>query len=253
VSLVSDQEGFRECHLLNVKRKQEAEFWENFREQGLGEWFSPPPAFAVRLLEEAYALREADAGAGRYGSLRARILPHWGRPEAAPGPEQVLPPLTPEESRRYLEESRKLAAHPLFLAWMPGLAELAPWMEKLQEVQASPLVLSDQQRQGRVEAILDEATQTLYSPESRPSWRRRLLTMAYYLDLRGSKEEARAAQAAAADLAETDRGLLKGENPFLKALVQYSLHLAREHNKPGEAATSSGLVAPSTQSLLFRR
>lgn len=253
VSRVSDQEGFRECHLLNVKRKQQAEFWDHFREQGLGEWFSPPAAFAVRLLEEAYARGETDSGAGRYGSLREKILPYWGRPETAPEPEQARPPLDPGERHRYLEQSRQLAAHPLFLSWMPGMEELAPWIAKLQEVQDSPLVLSDQQRQVRLEAVMDEATQALYPPETRAAWRRRLFTMAYYLELKGQREEALAAQAAGEDLAEADRGLLKGENPFLKALVQYSLQVAWELKKPQEAAAPSGLVAPPTESLLIRR
>ncbi|HSO72096.1 MAG TPA: hypothetical protein VLR91_05545, partial [Thermodesulfobacteriota bacterium] len=54
VARVSDQEGFRECVLLSLKRQQQAEVWGRFREQGLDQWFSPPPAYAVRLLEEAY-------------------------------------------------------------------------------------------------------------------------------------------------------------------------------------------------------
>jgi hypothetical protein len=42
VSLVNDREGFRECVLLNLKRKQEAEFWEHFHQQGFKDLLSPP-------------------------------------------------------------------------------------------------------------------------------------------------------------------------------------------------------------------
>ena len=61
VSRVSDQEGFKECVLLSLKRQQQAEVWDRFREQGLDQWFSPPPAYAVSLLEEAYTRRPAPA------------------------------------------------------------------------------------------------------------------------------------------------------------------------------------------------
>ena len=72
---------------------------------------------------------------------------------------------------------------PRFQTWMPSLEELTPWVEKLQEIKESPLVLSEQQKQARGDALVDEATRALYPPETRPLWRRRLLAMAYYLAL----------------------------------------------------------------------
>ena len=113
VSRVSDQEGFRECVLLTLKRQQQAEVWGRFREQGLDQWFSPPPAYAVSLLEEAYTRRAgAGPGAAQYGALREKIFRHWGRPEAAPDLERELPALAPEELPRLLERGRDLAMDP---------------------------------------------------------------------------------------------------------------------------------------------
>ena len=92
VARVSDQEGFKECVLLSLKRQQQAEVWGRFREQGLDQWFSPPPAYAVRLLEEAYTHKAAaGSGGAQYGALREKIFRHWGRPEAAPDLDQELP------------------------------------------------------------------------------------------------------------------------------------------------------------------
>ncbi len=68
VARVSDQEGFKECVLLSLKRQQQAEVWGRFREQGLDEWFSPPPAYAVALLEEAYRGRPPPPGLPNMGS-----------------------------------------------------------------------------------------------------------------------------------------------------------------------------------------
>jgi hypothetical protein len=253
VSLVNDREGFRECLLLNLRRKQQTEFWQHFREQGFEDLISPPPAYAVSLLERAYTGHPDSPGASQYEALREKIFPHWGRPEAAPDLEAALPAVTAPEQTRLLEESRRLAPDPWFISWLPGPVEIKPWLEKLQEVQDSPLVLSDQQKQVRSDTVLDEAAAALYPPETRGDWRRRLLTMAYYLHLQGREEDSRVVRAAGADLAEPERSALSGENPFLKGLVQYTLQLAWEARQPGETEPSSGLVAPPDSPGLIRR
>ena len=106
------------------------------------------------------------------------------------------------------------------ISFLPGPEEIAPWLTKLREVEDSPLVLSDQQKQVRLDGVLEEATRALYPVETRAVWARRLLTTAYYLHLTGRAEDARAIRAAAADLADPDRSALTGENLFLKSLVQ---------------------------------
>jgi hypothetical protein len=253
VSLINDREGFRECVLLNLKRKQEAEFWEHFREQGFKDLLSPPPAYAVSMLDAAYTAHPDSPGASQFGALREKIFQNWGRPEAAPDLESALPAVNPGERTRLLEESRKLALDPLFNSWLPGPEEITPWLTKLLEVQDSPLVLSDQQKQVRSDAVLEEATQALYPPETRADWGRRLKAMAYYLYLNGREENSRAAAAAAADLSEPERSALAGENFFLKGLVQYAVHLAWQARQPQEPAASPGLVAPPGEGLLIRR
>ena len=171
---VSDQEGFRECVLLSLKQKQQAGFWDRFREQGLDHWFSPPPAYAVAMLEEAYTHKPgAGPGGAQYGALREKIFRHWGRASDAPDLNQELPALSPGEVPRLLEHCRTLALDPLFLSWMPGPEEIAPWLVKLKEVEDSPLVLSDQQKRIRTDGVLDEATRALYPPETWSIWGRR--------------------------------------------------------------------------------
>jgi hypothetical protein len=253
VSLINDREGFRECVLLNLKRKQEAEFWDHFREQGLGDLFSLPPAYAVSMLEAAFTAHPDSPGASQYGALRERIFQHWGRPETAPELESALPAVNPGERTRLLDASLKLALDPLFNSWLPGPEEITPWLTKLQEVQDSPLVLSDQQKQIRSDAVLEEATQALYPPETRADWSRRLKITAYYLHLLGREDDSRTALAAAADLADPERGALAGENLFLKGLVQYAALLAWEARQPREPSTGAGLVAPPDSPLLIRR
>jgi hypothetical protein len=254
VARVSDQEGFKECVLLSLKRQQQAEVWGRFREQGLDQWFSPPPAYAVRLLEEAYTHKAgAGSGAAQYGALREKIFRHWGRPEAAPDLDQELPSPSPGEMPRLLEHCRELALDLLLISFLPGPEEIAPWLVKLKEVEDSPLVLSEQQKQIRIDGVLDEATRALFPPETRPDWGRRLLTTAYYLHLSGREEDARAARAAAADLAAPELSPLAGENAFLKSLVQHAVVFAYEMQKPREPESESGLVATPGESRILRR
>jgi hypothetical protein len=254
VALINDLDGFRECHLLNLNQKQQKEFWSHFSQQGLVQRLPVPPPYAVNRLEEAYrAAPQAEPWAGRYAGWRQKILATWGRPEDAAGPEQLLPPISPGEAVPLLEQSASLAADPLFRSWLPSLEHITPWLKKIKEVEESPLVLTEAQRQVRVQGVVDEATRALFPSVSRPHLSRRLKTMAYYLDLLGRGEQARAVQAAADDLVG-DRHPLVGENPFLKGLVQISLRLAWETlGKPREGESSSGLVVPPRGSLLIGR
>ena len=102
--------------------------------------------------------------------------------------------------------------------------------------------------------MVDEAIRALYPPEQRPVWGRRLLAMAYFLDLLGRREEARIARPRPRPTWPGSGASLTGENPFLKGLVQFALRLAWEApGKPEEAGPTPGLVAPPTESLIIRR
>ncbi len=129
-----------------------------------------------------------------------------------------------------------------------------PWLEKLVETQNSPIVLSEQQQRLRQEGVLDDAAAALFPQETRSLWGRRLLEMAYFLDLSGRGEEARAAQAAGEDLLSRERSTFTGENPLLQDLVRYALMLAYEfvkQQKPQPETASPLLVSP-TDSLIRR-
>jgi len=255
VSVINDESGFRECHLLNMKSRQQEEFWEYYRERGLTDWFPVPSPYAVRLLEEAYRQPSpATEAIRRYSSFRDLIWKNWGRPEEAADLEQALPAVDSGERHRLLEQSRQLAASPLFQTWMPGPEEMTPWLEKIQEVEQSPLVLSDQQKAVRADALLAEATRGLYPPETRPLWGRRLLAMAYYLGLNQRRDEARIARAAAEDLRHPEQTALAGENPFLQGLVKIVLGLSwQAAQKPEEARAPGGLLTLPGDSPLIRR
>jgi hypothetical protein len=254
VARLSDRHGLRECHLLTLRRKARDELWEHLHSQGLTAWAPAPPVYVLRLLEEALALTpDGEASRDAYLPLRETLWRLIGRPEDAPPLETRLPALSIGERTGFLEQSRRLAASDLFHTWLPGPEEIAPWLEKLAETQNSPIVLSEQQQRLRQEGVLDDATAALFPQETRSLWGRRLLEMAYFLDLCERGGEARAAQAAGEDLLFRERSALAGENPLLQDLVRYALMLAYEFVKQQQpqAEPSPLLVTPSDS--LIRR
>ncbi len=249
VARLSDTAGIVEFHNLAANRAQRQELRDSLAQQGLSEWAEAPPAYAVRLLEEAYALNPEAAAAAEYAAIRDRLWRRLGRPEEAPDPETAMPAVSDRELAPALDEARELARHPWFHSWLPEPSRLAPWLAKLMEAETSPLILAEHQKQARREAILEEAVRELFPPTSRELLRRRLLHQAYYCHLRQLGREARALKAAAQDLALPQKSPLLGESPFLLALVHAALRRARESQAP----PSPGLVAPPAGSPLLVR
>jgi hypothetical protein len=253
VARLSDVHGIRECHLLVLTRKRREEFWQELSSQGLDAWAKTPPAYVLRLLEEALALTpDGEPSRDDYLPVRETLWHRLGRPEDTPALEEVLPPLSPAERGAYLEQSRKLAVSDLCRTFLPGPERIFPWIEKLKATQDSPLILSEQQQRLRQEGVLDAATATLFPKEQRALWGRRLLELAHFLDLSGRSEEARAAQAAGEDLIQGERSALAGENPFLQELVRYSLMLAWEFLQQQEPQPETSRLLPPAEPLIRR-
>lgn len=249
VARLSDTAGFRECHLLSLKRKHREEFWVQFRDQGL-DFAAAPPAYAVRLLEEAFEVDVHNQAAADYKALRTPLWQHWGAPEKVEDLAARLTGLDEAERQSYLDRSRQLALSDVCQSWLPSPEEIAPWVQKVQEVQNSPLILAKHQQRARFDQIVEEAARALYPPDSRERWGHRLLETAYFFDLKGRVEEARAAQAAGEDLATGEVSVFKGENPFFVGLVMLAIRQDLERRRQTEAP--AGLVTPPGESLLIR-
>jgi hypothetical protein len=246
VSRVSDTDGLRMCIPFSMNKRRRQEFWQTFASGGDNQVVPVLPAYALRVLEEALALTpDGEPQRDEYLGLRENLWRHLGRPDEAPTLDDLLPLFDPAERHRALEDSLTLARDDLLLSWLPDLEEIKPWLEKLEALQNSPLVLTEQQQHMRQEMLVDEAAAALYPPADRPRWASRLLKMAYFFHLKGKAEELRAAQAAAASLLSQESGPLAGENPFLRELVIYALRMAEEYLKQEEPqAEPSSLIIP---------
>jgi len=249
---IHNLEGIRECHILDVKSKLRQEFWDFLTKGGVVEFQTIPASYALSLLEEAYQANPRAADATDYVGHRGRILSRLAPPET-PDLDVLLGEITPADRSRLLDESRKLAQDPLFYFWIPDAEEIAPWFDKLKEILESRLVLTDQQKQARIDDLANEAAQAMFPPDTRQLWRRRLQDMAYYLALKGRREDARAAAAAADDLIQ-NRSQLLGETIFLKTLTVMALRLSWDSEQgPQKGESPLSLLAPPTQQILIAR
>lgn len=221
VALCNDVEGLKDTYAVLLSNKETKKYLESTRQDIPGELVDAPPAVVLKILEGAYEVNPDQSSEAVKNYLRVRSILHdrLGR-EQIPDLDTLLPPL--ENQELYLEQAKNLSVEEDFLSWLLDPEVLTPWLEKIREIENSPLVLTSEQKVARVERAVDEALQELYPPAQRRLLSRRLLEMAYYLERTGRPHLARQAQAAGQDL-ERQRSPLERENPFLLGLFMFPL------------------------------
>jgi hypothetical protein len=172
----------------------------------------------VALVAEAQALHRARATSPP--AAFARWEPLFATAEAAPAP--AVPAADPPRAEQ--------------AAALLDLAELGGWFLdpdalhadalELLAARESRLVVSDQIKAEREEAIVTRVVEREVAPEARARWARRLLEMAFVLRETARPEPAALADAAAAALLDPAREV--GRDPFARALARRGLAVAAE-------------------------
>lgn len=199
------------------------------------------PAYVFHLVEEAHELsvRNRRLIPQDYLNLRPtleRLRKRFEKPLVY----SLLEPERGLEGEVLLERSGDLLMTDLFYDWVLDGEELKPYIQAVLQARGSRLVLTEEQREARIEEIYRKALLELFSEERRLLYKRRLEEMAYILLKRNRDEEARMALAAAVDL-EGPLHLLK-PNPFLYRLVVRSISLGTEKWEEKEKEDSSLIV-----------
>ena len=180
-------------------------------------WVEVEPARALAVVGEAVAIHRA----------------RGTRPPAAFGRwERLFPPTEPAA----LPARAADAALVDRAASLLELPELAGWFLDPETVQAdaldllqareSKLVISDQIRSEREEAIIGSVVERELGPAARHRWARRLDAMAFIFRATGRPEQAALAEAAAAALADEAREAR--HQPFARALALRAVEIAGE-------------------------
>ncbi|MFP3868173.1 MAG: hypothetical protein ACLFUU_08420 [Desulfobacteraceae bacterium] len=253
-ALINDRDGLKDCYVLSLSKKRRRELLEEYNQEQIGQMVPVPPVYGLKLIEEAYSITadRNQEGPATYGRVRDLLLERIDL-EAAPEVEDLLPPMEEPEVNLYLEKSRDLGLDEAFQTWLPHPEDMTPYIQKLRQVEESPLVLTEDQKRDRIDAVIAQAVEELFPPEERPRLSRRLLEMAHFLDCCGKPQEARVAQAVGIDV-KRRRVVLEGENPFLLGLIWHSILAIAEYFKEiEEAAKQQELISAPSEPLITGR
>jgi len=201
-----------------TKRRLEAELASLRAAQKLP-WVETEPARALGLVAEALELHRErgtapPAAFGRWQPFFAEVAP------AGPPP---LPAADPSLADR---SSVELLGLPEIAGWFLDPDSVQSDALDVQEARESRLVVSDQIKAERQEAILGRVIEREFTPEARRRWGRRFAEMAWIFDATDRGAHAAIAAAAAAVFAESEASFAR--HPIVRALAQRAHELASE-------------------------
>jgi hypothetical protein len=243
--VINDPEGMREADVTVVSRKALKALRAELKSKHELEVVEASWRYCDFLLSRAFrwardGQRRID---GDFPALRSQLLKDPAAEELAPlvlshVDAAAVPPLS-ETSRvaQLLEEKE-------FRTWFFGPAELKPYLDELNGVRESPLVLDERQQSERFGAIIDRAVEELFGGALQQSWVRRIYEMAYFFWATRRAESAKLAIATARALSDSQqggRGILFCEQLARASLAMFFKATVEEE---AERAKSSLLVTP---------
>lgn len=247
LGLVSEGEGLVSVALVSLSRRElRAERAEIERRAGArlieADW-----RLADFILCEAYR-RTPEARRGQVGNflmIRAEVI-------ASPPAAEFIHPVYHElAAEAAAEPSPELLKEPEIAAWKYAPERLKPYLEEVQQMQQSPLLLGRLQQEDRLGAVVERALDDLLGGPLAALARQRLENTAYYLARTGRRTAAGWAAAAAARIGA---GAELKRSAFFQTLIrsQLSAVLAqaqqREHEEPRLILTPAEAMRAQQQS-----
>jgi hypothetical protein len=180
-------------------------------------WVEVEPALALGVVGEAVALHRAR------GTSPPAAFARWERlfTPSAPAP---LPPLVADPA--LVERAPALLELPELAGWFLDPERVQGDALDLLQARESKLVVTDQIKAEREEAIVARVVERELDADGRRRWARRLVDMAFIFRATDRPEPAELAEATAAALA--DEGRPVRHQPFARALARRSLEVAAE-------------------------
>jgi hypothetical protein len=180
-------------------------------------WVEVEPARALAVVGEALGLHRAR------GTTPPAAFGRWERlfVPSEPGP---LPARTPDPA--LVERAASLLELPELAGWFLDPEAVHADALDLLQARESKLVVSDQIKAEREEAIVARVVERELGPDARRRWARRLDAMAFIFRATDRPEQAALAEAASAALADEAREVR--HQPFARALAQRAVEVAGE-------------------------
>jgi len=240
---LSDQEGIKTFNVFDLKRKEIKQFLKRVEEMGTLQLIPIPVAYCYYLIEEAYrlSLQKRLALPEQYGQWRSEINELKGELRepliyTALGPEN----LQEEDRKRLCSTYDSLFGETYFGEWFLEPRLVWEYIEKIKDVDHSPLVLNTFQKEERKNEVILQAARAVFDEELRRVYKRRIEEMAYILYYNKAIDAARLAASAALDLGT--EGIPSDQHEFLRGLIRRSVRFYLEGEK--EQHKDSLLIAP---------
>jgi hypothetical protein len=223
--IVNDTAGILDVAGGEITRKRLETELASLRASQKLPWVEVPPPRAVRAVMEALALHPA------LGTSAPATFERWrvGFEEAArtaPAEGATASGPAGEHDAHALAESAELLTLPELASWFIDPAAVQSDSLALLEARQSRLVVSDQIKAEREQAIVAKIVERELGHDARRRWARRLDEMAYVFDATDRAPTAGIARAAAAALVDDTRPIVS--QPFAVALARRALEIAGE-------------------------
>jgi hypothetical protein len=229
---LNDVVGVKDVLIEETTRRRFERQLADWRERAERVPIEIPVDYGLALLSEALALNaESHFPLPRDFVIRRPLLGELPPPPAAAlihqhvsrGQVFLLPTLL-EESAGLLE------SEPELVGWVFSYDEVEPFAREYRQTDESRLLLTSEPRETRLERTVGTAIDTLFTPEMRRAFRRRLEETAYVFWQSGRERAAR--QAVAAAFAIGDTGSLR-THPLLRQIVVRSIEMAMQIDRSG--------------------
>jgi hypothetical protein len=226
-SIVNDLEGIQQFTLKEFSKKGFKEFVKSSLSSADFPIVDTPGAYCIHILKEASSLHQGPSKTlprGYHDAEREFKDITWDEP--APIIYQYIKEDEVKDRPHLLKESVNLHKIMPFSTWHLANQEVEKYASRITEAQQSKIVLSDDQKEARLNSIYRDALEELFPDDTRLLWKRRLEEMAYVLLKTGKEEEARTTLSAAIDLNNPFSPI--DPNPFIWNLLLKSIYILIE-------------------------
>jgi len=217
--IVNDTAGILDVAGGDITKKRLEEELKSLRASQKLPWVEVDPARAVRAVAEALALHAA------LGTSPPAAFDRWKSVFETAATEARAESSAPADLA-LAERAAELLALPELASWFIDPEAVQSDALALLEARESRLVVSNQIKLEREQAIVTRIVERELVPEARRRWARRLDEMAFVFDATGRPEPAGIARAAAAALADDTREAV--QQPFATGLARRALEIAGE-------------------------
>ena len=250
IAVVNSEGVFHEFEAIQTTRKGVRALLDKMTGGVQGRLIEIPLEHFRFLIEEVAEIyqRQSHALPSGYEPIH-KYLASWVEVVSSPHVYNLLDEKEIVEDPILLRTSDSLLEVQPFVSWRLPEGLIQSFVEKIKELSASRLVISQSAQTERTVQIYREAAAEIFTPEVRQHYRRLLEETALLLHLTERPQEAKRALAVAIDL-ENEIGLLTEDN-FILGLVKRSIASevgpqveGAEEQAKREMTTESGLIIP---------